>query len=394
MIARIASLLLFQAGFAHATNPEFTTVPQPANLVEDSVAGCIPLTAVACYHNYRFGTTGTISASRPFLGGAREWSKGSELNANLASVFGFQIKGDPPHGPAEIHIRDWKIPDYSPHHKAEVLAATIHCLILNTRPSADYPLDVQIVAENKNDLKWSNQFQKQYVVRPGKDNKPVTPTPVGNTFIKTDGFGTRYVISPRINPEHLTPHTPPVILPLAYPTTDGKLFPLVPHWPTTTQNGDTREPLKSLELPHGHFQNAFQSGRQFSQELNPLLQGQEELSLRVQPEGDRVELHLSIWKPALTNLSAFLASAAITSKANHDKSMKITIDGFPKDSDLIPALEKTAGWKKGTSRNGMTFTTVFDYDPKTGSLTKGTLPGNVVLSKRPDGQIELKWKNK
>lgn len=39
------------------------------------------------------------------------------------------------------------------------------------------------------------EFTRKYIRLSGKDKKPGTLTPVGNSFIKTDGFGIRYIIS-------------------------------------------------------------------------------------------------------------------------------------------------------------------------------------------------------
>ncbi|MCX8237606.1 MAG: hypothetical protein OSB05_02205 [Akkermansiaceae bacterium] len=39
------------------------------------------------------------------------------------------------------------------------------------------------------------EFTRKYIRLPGKDKKPGTLTPVGNSFIKTDDFGIRYIIS-------------------------------------------------------------------------------------------------------------------------------------------------------------------------------------------------------
>ncbi len=71
----ILGFLVLQISQLSASNPEFTTVPQPANLVGDAIPGCIPLMSVVCFHNYGFGIPRIISEPHPFIGDAKEWQK-------------------------------------------------------------------------------------------------------------------------------------------------------------------------------------------------------------------------------------------------------------------------------------------------------------------------------
>ena len=392
-------LIFFLSQVLKATNPGMTTILQPANLVGDSISGCIPLTPAVCYANYNYGIHRMISASHPFLRGAKEWKRGTESNANLASVFGIQVKptdgSNVPYEPVEIHIKDWDIPPYSPHTKAEVLTATIHCLLLSCHASADHPLKIRIIIENKDDRTWAESFEKKYIRLPGKDKKPVTPTPVGDSFIKTDGFGIQYVISRKLNPKHLTPKITPVILPLDYRefTQEGIPPGLVPFWPGTDFSSFPKGPLQCLDLPRGHFYNLFSSGSQFSLELNPLLTGSRYFSIKSNPKEDIVEVRLTFGKQSLGDLTSGIAAAALSSKINHDKPMRITVNNYQENSKELKSLLETPGWKKTSVANRTAATSTFDYDPETQKFAKGTLPGGMVISSYPDGRIHLKSKD-
>lgn len=384
---RILPLLFLAAlPFARASNPDFSIIHQPANLVSDSLSGCIPLTQSLIYNNYGYGIHSKISAPRPFFKGAIEWDKGIETNHNLASVFGILVRPidgtNVPGTPVEIHIKDWPVPAYSPHTRADVLAATIHCLLQSCYASPDLPLDLRIVTENKKDDAWAKPYAKKYITRPGKDNKPITPTPVGESILKTDPFGTRHVIFPGKNPKHLTPEKKPLILPV---TTGGfeqeaRPFHLIPIWV-----GNSTEVIKNLSLPHSHFYNIF-PGFQFSLELNPLLGHQKAISIGTSIKKDAVETWLNIANQSAIDLGSGIAAAAINARLHHNKPLKITVRSDA-GSETMAKLLKTPGWEPVEARYGKAATTVLEYDPERRTLSKGLLPDGLTIKSRPDGSI-------
>lgn len=384
----LLGLLVLQATPTWATNPNLTSVPQPVNLVDGSLAGCIPLTSVVCYANYNFGLHHKISAPNPFLNGARKWQRGSETNANLASVFGFMVNLDVPGSPVEINIKDWDVPPYSPHRKEEVLAATIHCLIQSSHASVDRPLEIQILTENKDDQIWAQPFAKKYIRLPGEDGKPVTPTPVGDTFIKTDGFGIQYVISPKLNPKHLTPKIKPAILPIEF-NHDGKPTSFIPYWPAS----GTSNPLQLIEAPRGHFHDLFRSQR-FSYEGNPLLAGRQYCSIKSKVTDELIEVSMSFDNQSLRNVTSAIASAALTARINYMQPLKVTIESYREDAELVSTLLKTPGWEKATIGQRHAASATFDYDPQTKSFKKGTLPDGVTIASFPSGMLYLKPNDK
>lgn len=387
--------LFLLAPVLKASNAAVSMIPQPANLVGDSIPGCIPLTSSVCYANYNYGIHAMISAPSPFISGPVEWKSGIESNHNLASVFGIRV--DPtdgtmvPQSPVNIHIKNWPAPVYSPHTKSEVLAATIHCLLQSSGPSADTPLKINILTENKKDQSWAGQYDKKYVLLPGADGKPVVPTKVGDSILTTDGYGTQHVIFPKKNPKHLTPKARPVILPVSYGNfADGESLPaLVPVWPGTDPTGYIKDPLQTIGLPQTHFYNRFHSGFRFSLESNPLLTNKQYFSINFLKNQDSVEARMSVLNQPLTDLAAGFAAAAMTAKLHHGKALKITVDCYSDESGVLDDLLKTPGWEEAEVAGRTAATTVFDYDPKTKKLIKGTLPGKVVLKSFPNGSVYL-----
>lgn len=384
-----ALLALFQVLTlsAGATNPEFTKIPQPANLVGESLAGCIPLTEAITYHNYRLGIHRLISESRPFLHGAKEWEKGTEANHNLASVFGIIVRPKDdmpvPFSPVEIHIKDWPAPAYSPHTKADVLAATIHCLLLSSHPSPDHPLDIQIKAENKKDESWTKPFQKKYITRPGEDQKPVIVTPVGNSIVKTDGFGIRYIINPTINPTQRTPKSLPLLLPVFGDSLSlGEIAgSLIPVW------SGSEPKLDLLAKQNSFYYNLFTSGQTLSREFNPFLGNNNAVHLSVRKKEEYLDTRISCSCETSASLSMAIAALVISAKQLHQKPVKITISAYSEDNKLPEIFKRLPGWEETKTGSRNAFTAIFDYDPETRKLMKSSLPGNLRIKSNPEGAI-------
>ena len=393
MKTKIALIILLLCPLLKATSPNLSTIQQPANLVGDSLSGCIPLAPAVCFANNDFYTLRKITAAHPIVGGAKEWKGGTESNANLASVFGITVSPDDgSFDSSDIHIKDWAIPAYSPHTKEEVLAATIHCLLLSCRATADHPFEIRITTENKDDQAWAKPFAKKYIRLPGKDKKPVTPTPVGESFIMTDGYGIQYVISPKLNPKRRVPKIAPVIHSIEYEY-DGKPPGLISFWPATSFNEGLGKPLKYLGFPRGHLYNLSVSPR-FSPELNSLLGGGNYFSIRSKETNELVEVRMSFSAQSLRDVTSGIASAALTTRITYGKPMKIIIDAFGGNPELITALLKTPGWEKTSVAKRSAATSTFDYDPKSKSFTIGTLPAGVVINSYPDGRLYLKQSQK
>jgi len=389
-------LFLVLCPLLRASNPNFGTIPQPANLVGDSLDGCIPLTSSICYHNYGYGIHRKISSPKPFLNGAKTWKQGSESNQNLASVFGIFVKPtdgtNVPYLPVEIHIKDWPAPKYSPHSKSEVLAATIHCLLQSCSATPEHPLDIRIVTENPDDKKWAEVFAKKYITSPGKDQQKVSPTPVGKSLIKTDSFGVRYVIFPNKNPKHLLPKIAPIFLPIHYEQNwdSENSGSFIPTWPTTSSPQKATEPLLFLARPNPHFYELFNADRRpFSAEFHPLLQNQQSFIYGANSKTEIATIYLQIGKQSPHQLAMMISAAVLTTRAQHHKALRVSVAALSEDSKIIAQLTPLPGWEKDTVNGQMQISATFDYDPKTKTLSKGTLPNKKTIKVSPNGHIHL-----
>lgn len=67
------------------------TIEQPINLAGASNPASIPLGLAAYEANHGYGIQGIITAPRPCLHGAMTWPGGTELDQNLAHVFGISV---------------------------------------------------------------------------------------------------------------------------------------------------------------------------------------------------------------------------------------------------------------------------------------------------------------
>jgi hypothetical protein len=138
-----------------ATSVGISTVEQPVNLVSHSDPTRIPLGRVGVMSNYDYGIHYKIVESRPSPQGGMKWKNGSELDQNLAAVFGISMEiSDSSQillAPVTLRLNAWKPPAYSPYTKEQVLAATIWCLIRSTGSSPERPLELKVVTESEDD---------------------------------------------------------------------------------------------------------------------------------------------------------------------------------------------------------------------------------------------------
>lgn len=138
-----------------ATAVGTSTIEQPVNLGTKSDPQRIPLGRVGVISNYGYGIHRMIGEARACPDGAMRWEGGSELDQNLASVFGISVEAEDPTQilafPVTLRVKPWKPPGYSPYSKDQVLAATLWCLLRSTGGTPDTPLDVRVVAEGSDD---------------------------------------------------------------------------------------------------------------------------------------------------------------------------------------------------------------------------------------------------
>jgi hypothetical protein len=183
-----------------ASNVGLTTVEQPINLGVKSDPARIPLGTVGVVNNYNYGIHSMIGAARACPDGAMQWDGGSELDQNLASVFGITVDPEDstnvPGMPVILNVKSRKPPGYSPYTKEQVLAATLWCLLRSAVGTPQNPLDIRVIAEGKDDKHIEAKFSGKYVTRPGRDGKEVPPVEVTGTVLEVDALGITWVRFP------------------------------------------------------------------------------------------------------------------------------------------------------------------------------------------------------
>jgi hypothetical protein len=179
-----------------------STLEQPVNLGPKSDPARIPLGRVAVVSNHGYGVQLKIGEARPCPDGAMRWEGGSELDQNLASVFGISVESEDSTQisafPVILRVKSWKPPGYSPYTKDQVLAATLWCLIRSTGGTPEHPLDIRVVTEGPDDKLLEAKYSGKYVTRPGEDKKEVPPVKVTGAVLEEDARGIAWVTFPDV----------------------------------------------------------------------------------------------------------------------------------------------------------------------------------------------------
>ncbi|GAA5116653.1 hypothetical protein JIN84_18640 [Luteolibacter yonseiensis] len=183
-----------------ATSVATSTVEQPVNLGTRSDPTRIPLGPVGVVCNYYYGLHHFIGEARPAPDGAMRWSGGSELDQNLASVFGISVEpadsSQIPALPVFIRVKPWKAPGYTPYTKEQVVAATLWCLLRRVDSTPATPLEVRVVAESEDDKALEARYSGKYITRPSKDDGTTPPLSVPGTLLEEDSRGIAWVVFP------------------------------------------------------------------------------------------------------------------------------------------------------------------------------------------------------
>ena len=177
-----------------------------------------------------------------------KWKNGSELDQNLATVFGISLEIPDSTQilvePATLRLNTWKPPAYSPYTKEQVLAATIWCLIRSVGSSPERPLELQIVAEAEEDKLLETKYSGKYFSHPDEDKKIAATSSVGGAVIEEDARGIAWVVLPKATKDKLfKPLTPAMIITENFGEGD-------PGWHVMPIWGNGEKPADFLELNH------------------------------------------------------------------------------------------------------------------------------------------------
>ncbi len=361
-----------------ATNVGTSTVVQPINLGAHSDPARIPLGEVGVVSNYNYGILDVISEPRPCPDQPMRWEGGSELDQNLASVFGISVEagdtGASPKPPVILRLKPWKPPGYSPYTKDQALAATLWCLLQRSGGTPESPLEVQVVTESKDDEPLAKKYSGIYVTRPGKDKMPVPPVKVPGTVLETDARGINWVTFPDEKRKPIAPPPEPGMILFQTDGSDGSegAFFLLPVW----GNGDVGEsPLWlnqwSASICYSCFNNTGRS------EANQLIHERGSLRLNVDQGENGDSVSMSYPQFSQTTLAADLFALVLTSLPTEDRPLTVRIQLEERQLADYPAFRGASGWtetKTNPTYNYFALECKFVWDPVGRKLLTGSIP--------------------
>ena len=333
----LVPLFLLVAGFApalcfaSAIGP--AAIEQPVNLGPKSDPGRIPLGSITVICNYDYGLHANIGASRPCPDGAMRWETGTELDQNLASVFGISVEAQDStqirEFPVTLRMKSWKPPSYSPYTKDQVLAATLWCLVRSAGGTPETPLEVRVVAEGPDEKLLEAKYSGKYITRPAKDGKDVPPVKVPGTAIEMDARGIAWVVFPDVTRKAASPVPPTSMIIVETGTESDQGWFLLPVW----GNG----------------------------------------SIASGEESDSV--HLSFPRQEQTKLAAEILARVISAQPTEARPLTVTIQLEEYGLANYPAFRSAPGWKETRhDAHNITLECEFVWDAAARKLTKGSIP--------------------
>lgn len=362
---------------AFATAVGITLVEQPVNLGTRSNPAKIPLGRVAVINNHNYGIHQMIGEARPCPDGAMRWEGGSELDQNLASVFGISVETEDPTQitkfPVILRMKPWKPPGYSPYTKDQVLAATLWCLLRSAGGTPETPLDVRVVAEGPDDKSLEEKYSAKYVTLPDKDGIKVPPVEVPGTVIEEDGRGIAWVVFPAVTLQGPPVSTSPGMI---ITKVEGDCDPgwyLLPVW----GNGNDGNDLFRLNFWSAIM--CYSSCRPRGvREANSFLSegGVNDFRIDREEGSELVSIHYP--RVNQTTLAANILALVVSAQPTEDR--KLTVSFRFEESVLADysAFRGAAGWKETKQDGPHNRSTVlecdFIWDAAAGKLVTGSVP--------------------
>ncbi|MEZ5329897.1 MAG: hypothetical protein R3F19_33030 [Verrucomicrobiales bacterium] len=360
-----------------ATEVGAGTIEQPINLCERSDPGRIPLGRVGTVSNYNYGVHHVISDPRPCPGGAMRWGGGSELDQNLASVFGISVEPEDstsvPRAPVTLRLKSWAPPAYSPYSKEQVLVATLWCLLRSCNTS----LEVKIDAEGNDDKYLEKKYSGIFFIMGTEDERKGTRlTEATGTVLKEDERGIAWVIFPGVEAKHaFEPMSPAMILfdrsGGDNASADGKWF-LLPVW------GDGNEDAIPLHLNQWTAPMAYSCFRRRGRlEANAFLLAGGSSAFR-STRGKNGAYSVSISYPGVPEdtLAANILALVVATQPTEacPLTVEFTTDGWR--LSRYGAFNIAKDWVREEFDHGMVaFRCEFAWDASSQKLTKGSVPG-------------------
>ncbi len=363
-------------------------IEQPVNLCDRSDPTRIPLGPVGVESNHGYGIHQIIMASRACPTGAMEWSGGSELDQNLARVFGISVEPDDSTyllgGTCILRLKAWKKPEYSPYTKEQALAATLWCLIRSSGSSDKRPLTVKVVAEADEDKPLGKKFSGQYVLKRDEKGKVVGFPDVPGTRLEKDPRGFTWVVFPDVKPLPDFKPIQPVMIPIEMGGESGDAgWKLSPIW----GSGKMDEPLELNVWSAQILYNCFYGTG--VRDANAFSHG----AYRFYATRHEKEDEVSVMYPEVSEIDMEANVLALVLSTQPTVARPLTIELILQGNDVDKYAKwiDEAGWKKEIKdenhRKRISIKTEFVWDPKKGELVKGAVPH---LSVEDDGWVPMR----
>jgi hypothetical protein len=373
----VAASLLSSSIPCFATSVGVATIEQPVNLVSHSDPTRIPLGRVGVISNHGYGIHYKIVESRPSPQGAMKWKNGSELDQNLASVFGISLEIPDSTQiliePATLRLNAWKPPAYSPYTKEQVLAATIWCLIRSTGSSPERPFELKVVAESADDKILEKKYSGKYSGHPDKDTKIAPTSNVGGTIIEEDARGIAWVVLPgATKDESFKPLSPALII--CERSGEGD-----PGWHVMPIWGNGEKPADFLELNH-YSANMLYSAWDVEglRNANSFINQHGVGNLNVTHNETSTEVDLGYQYTTQESLAANIFALILAQQPTEKNSLVVSFWLEETQVEKYSEFRKASGWKEikpdPNRRAYYELTCEFVWDAKNSKLIKGSLP--------------------
>lgn len=306
-----------------------------------------------------------------------KWKNGSELDQNLAAVFGISLEIPDSTQllaePATLRLNAWTPPAYSPYTKEQVLAASIWCLIRSSGSTPESPLELRVVAEAEKDKSLETKYSGKYICNPDEDKKIPATTHVGGTVIEEDARGIAWVILPGVTKDKsFTPLSPAFITCQTFGDNDDCWL-LLPVW------GNGENPEKFLELNHysanmlysAWYSDGLQNANSFIKESSSSGPG-------ITQNETSTEVDLGYQYGSQESLAANIFALIIAQQPTDKHPLIVSFDLENSQLEKYPEFRKASDWKESkpypSNPNLNELKCEFVWDPKTNKLTKGSLP--------------------
>jgi hypothetical protein len=354
-----------------------STLEQPVNLAAKSDPQRIPLGSVGVVSNHGYGVHRMIGEARPCPDGAMHWENGSELNQNLASVFGISVEAQDPtqieQFPVTLRVKPWKPPGYSPYTKDQVLAATLWCLLRSTGGTPETPLDVRVVADGPDDKPLEAKYSGKYVTNPGKDKKEISPVKVPGTVLEEDARGITWVVFADVPRKATTPSPSPGMIILESVGDGDAGWHILPVW------GNGKEESDFLRLNSWSAAMCYSSWRPRGvTEANSFLALGGSNDFRVTRGETSDSVHFSYPRVKQDTLAANCLALVISAQPTEARPLIVSFMIDEPGAANFAAFRGADGWLEtrhdSAHSHAVTLECEFVWDAAANKLTRGSIP--------------------